>query len=190
MIKDKKGISAVVATVLLIFLAIVAVFVIAGIIIPFVSDSLDEGTECVDYKDYYEFYDDEIAFNCYRVEGTHTLYALTISADTVSEEVEEKIKGFRLAFTTVGSGDSEAIAVETNGSTWGNDEGFIRRINTTWPLEIPGSGEVRTYVYNTSKTHENVEIFPELVSGTLCEKTDSIKIAGSICDPSLILTLD
>ena len=47
MMNNKKGISAIVATVLIILITVAAVTIIWAAIIPLVSDSLGEGTECL-----------------------------------------------------------------------------------------------------------------------------------------------
>ena len=48
MINNKKGISAVVATVLIILITVAAVTIIWAAIIPMITSSIDEGTQCLD----------------------------------------------------------------------------------------------------------------------------------------------
>ena len=45
--KDKRGISELVATILLVLLTVGAVFILAGVIIPFIKNSLGESTSCI-----------------------------------------------------------------------------------------------------------------------------------------------
>ena len=52
-LKRKRGLSNVVSTILLVLLTFSAVVIVAGILIPFVRDSLNEGSECLDYRDYF-----------------------------------------------------------------------------------------------------------------------------------------
>ena len=48
MVKNNKGISAIVATVLIILITVAAVTIIWAAIIPLISNQLDEGTICLD----------------------------------------------------------------------------------------------------------------------------------------------
>ena len=49
--KTKKGLSPVITTILLILLSVTAVIIIAGVIIPFVKDSLCGEKECFEASD-------------------------------------------------------------------------------------------------------------------------------------------
>ena len=54
----RKGISPVVATLLIVFVTVAAVTLVAKFIVPLVTNNLNEGTECVDYSDYFYFEED------------------------------------------------------------------------------------------------------------------------------------
>lgn len=174
MLNEKKGLSSVVVTISLVLLSIVAVAVIAGFIIPLVRDNLDEGTECFDYRAYFSF-EEEFGFNCYREEFGTKLYGVSVRAQTAGSEVEEKVKGFKLVFLK--EGESVPVSVV-------DDSGEIRMLNTSKPVEIPKSGEVRTYVYESTETFDAVEIFPFLESGRVCDRSDSTNVR-SVCESSL-----
>jgi len=177
-LSNKRGLSAIVATISLVLLTFAAVGIIAGFIIPLVRNNLDSGTECVDYKDYFIFRED-LGYNCIKIETTR-LYAISVGAAGVNEETENKISGFKLAFIT-SAGDSEAVDVKDPFSNYGGDVGMIRRVNITLPLQIPGSGGARTYVYNSTTVFESVSVAPILKSGRTCGISDSIKFKSVIC---------
>jgi FlaG/FlaF family flagellin (archaellin) len=180
MLSQKKGISAIVATILLVMLSVVAVTVIAAFVVPFVRENLYEGTECVDYSDYFSF-SEEFDYNCYVFEDPFYRYVISVSAESNSEDIEAEVKGFTLAFLTP-IGDSQAIEVYENAPD-GTGDGMIRRIDMSEPLEAPESGGTRTYVYNSDGvTFEFVKIYPNLNSGKSCAESDSIKIE-ELCGP-------
>lgn len=174
----KKGVAPVIATIAIILLTVAAAGFIAGFIVPFVKNQLHESTECVDYNDYFLF-DNEFGYNCYVNASSNWLYGLSIRADSADEEVEQKVKGFRLVFVKEGSSDS--VSVERNGYS-NNSDGGIRMLNSSLTMiQIPSSGEVRTYVYNNSQLYSVVEIYSLLETGRMCDKSDSIRLNSRIC---------
>ncbi|MFH1425720.1 MAG: hypothetical protein ABIG28_03290 [archaeon] len=180
----KKGLSSIVATVSLVLLTFLAVVIVAGFVIPMVREGLKEGIECNDVRDYFVFNED-FGYNCYRTEGENFLYGVSIEAKGVSDEVEENVVGFLLPFT---GSEGESIAVEIGSeSDWGNGVGKIRSVDVSSIEEIPESGEVKTYVYNSSEKFESVSVRPKLESGKLCDKSDSIKI-NVVCEEDVVLT--
>ncbi len=183
---DKKGLSPVVATVALVMITVAAAVFIAGFVVPLVKNSLNEGTECLGYEDYFLFYE-EFDYNCYKIENSSTgknyIYALSIEADTVSQEMVDKIRGLRIQF--LGGGENVGIEV-VNGTSAGSELGGIRMLNGNLStLSLPEKGGVKTYVYNSSVKFENIEIYPVLKSERICEQTDEIKIKDIVCDPSI-----
>jgi flagellin-like protein len=186
MLNKKKGLSTIVATILLIMLTVVAVTAIATFVVPFVKNNLYEGTECVDYKDYFSFNED-FDYNCWIYEDPPGIYryGITVSAESASDDIEAEVKGFSLTFLSE-TGDSQAIEVYDGGPT-GTADGEIRRIVSTYPLEIPENGGTRTYVYSSSQVFEFVKIYPNLNSGKTCPESDSLRILDETCDSGLDL---
>jgi len=85
--RGKKGVSGVIAVVLLLLLTIVAIGVIAGVLIPFVKDNLNESSRCNDVltgitiipdKSCYKIIEDEttvtIGFGDVDPEGIYIVY--------------------------------------------------------------------------------------------------------------------
>jgi len=186
---DRRGISPVVATVALVLITVAAAMFIAGFVVPFVRNQLNEGTECLGYEDYFTFYE-EFDYNCYRIDnnpqGTKNyIYALSISADTVPEEKVEGIKALRIQF--LGGGEDRGIEV-SNGTAAGSNVGQIRMIDKTASrLALPERGGVKTYIYNSSIEFEIIELYPVLKNGRMCKQTDKIRIRDIYCEPNVDL---
>jgi len=158
--KGKRGLSAVVATVLLILLSLAAVSIIAGFVIPFARDSLDEGGACFDLLGDLQIAD--TGYNCYAEnpdnQGDYR------SGFSVRVE-NENIIGFRVGLTRSGSSSAYILTDET-------EESEITKIGPG--SFIPGVGEVRTYFYEG--IIDKVEIAPLTVGENSCDISDSIKL--------------
>lgn len=183
----KKGLSNVVSTVMIILLTLVAVGVLAGIVIPLIRGNT-EATECITYRDYFTF-EEEFEYNCFNSDvSDNILYALSVRAASVNSQTEQDVAGFKLVFGKLGGVTDVVDANE--GDAPGSDPEMIRMIFTGENIEIPGSGEVRTYVYNGgSNFYRRVEILPVLKSGRPCDVSDSIRLDGQFCDGSTDLDL-
>lgn len=160
----KKGVSAIIATVLIVLLTIVAIGVIAGFVVPFVRESLAGAGACLPYRTYLEF-DESFGFNCFNGSEIYFSVKANILEDLEAEEPGE----FRVVF--VGEETSESVIVK---------EGMMEEIKmlSGEGVEVPKKGDIITYVYNDSKGEgfESMEIYPVLETGKICEKTDSIKL--------------
>ncbi len=175
----KRGLSNVVAAVMLILLTLAALALISAFIIPMVRKNLDEGSACLNYKDYFIF-NDNFNYNCYVISPGERSYALSVEAASVNEETEEKVKGFNLVF--IREGDSTTIKIEENAPATNE----IRMIDSSLTsLKIPKSGETRTYVYKNENEFEIVEIHPVLKTGRICDKNDIARIKGMICENAI-----
>jgi hypothetical protein len=161
----KKGVSAIVATVGLILLTFVAIGIIAGFIVPFVKDNLNKGTECVDYKDYFTF-EEELGYNCKNISGE---YWVSVRGASVDSETANKVGKLRLSFLM--TGDNEIVEITDRGNV-----ANLRMLNGSTTLFIPKRGEVKTYIYNSSKSFSGAEVYPTLVSGRACGKSDEVDL--------------
>ena len=183
----KKGISTVVATVLIILLTITAASIIAAFVIPFVKDNLDRSGVCVPYRDYFKFEEvfeygignnrETYRFNCYYASGI--LYGLSISTKRRKTDVIEKIDGFNIVLLR--GDEREIVNVKDNVDV--NSE--LRMLdNSRQTISIPVNG-IETYVYNADATtvFEKIEIHPVLKTGEVCEESDIITIIP--CDANI-----
>ncbi|GEM_PF-5975980 len=154
--KDKRAVSSVIASVLLILITIAATSVLAFIIIPFVRNSLNEGTNCFQVIDKIEIINEA---SCY-----------TLSPET--SKVKVKVGNINLeAIYLVIEKDGDEISYEITNNSIVND------INNGATLKLPtsGGGE-RTYNFNfkTSKTGVGI-----IVDGKRCGVSDETTL--NIC---------
>lgn len=67
-LKIKKGVSPIIATVLLIMITIVAVGIIAGFVIPMVKEKLKQGKSCFELAEYFKIIESD--YSCYTATET------------------------------------------------------------------------------------------------------------------------
>ncbi len=177
----KRGLSPIIATVLLIVLTIAAVAIISGVLIPFTKKSLAESTQCTDYQSYFTFQEvfelggKEFRYNC-RAQGADNGYynGFSVRAKT-DEKLSVGLQGFDLVFSSL-EGESEKISVID-----GKSDDNIRYLNGSKEIRFPKSG-ARTYVYSSgTKKYDKMEIYPVLKNGDICPAGDEIEIV--FCDP-------
>lgn len=181
--KNRRGISNVVATVLLILLTVAAVAALISFLRPFVHDNLQKSTECIPYQGYYTFQENFVNesgtynFNCYMPSGSNNLIGATISSGTnLTQDQMENLAGFSLVFRN-DNGQSSTINV-ANGKSSNNSLGGIWRIDSpgATTLSINGPGDTLTYVYNTSNFYTDAGLYVVLKSGRVCDSPDTIKL--------------
>lgn len=90
---DKKGISAVVTTVLLIMISVIAVVMIAGFIIPMIKNNMNEGTSCYDLIGHVKILENE--YSCYNTTNSKVMIERTGDNFTIS--------GIMLSLLTTGN---------------------------------------------------------------------------------------
>lgn len=175
-----RGLSPVIATILLIMLSVASVAIIAGFLIPFVRDSLLKSSECLAYEDYYTF-DKSFGYNCYypSTDGNNIDYAFSIKTATKELNDSDKIK--IVLISRAGETKPIEISREINsakilGGVWmpGQETGL--------PLKLPGFGGMITYKYRGDNIqYISAEVYPVLKSGRICgnEKDD---VVFEICD--------
>jgi|SRR3989344_3182639 len=162
---QKKGLSAVVATIGLVLITFVAASIIISFVVPFVRDNLTSGSECFPYREYFSF-DEELGFNC--LNGT-SQYLISVRAKGADSATEQKVTGLKLSF--VRDGDTTVADIEDGAAP-----SLIIAMASGGNLAIPKSGEIRTYSYDSSMNFDSVEVFPKLDNGRVCDRTDSIKL--------------
>lgn len=175
---NKRGLSPVIAVVLLLLITIVAATIILGVVVPFVRDNLDSSKECFEAIGDVSFA--ETAFNCHDSD-----YSQTESRSGFSVRIDgENVGGFRVSLLSGGNSDSYDVENGTSIADMGN----VRRGGAVVgaPLDIPEKGGVRTYVVAKSdgSVFEKAELFPILKNGRKCDLADEIVI--NKCEDSVI----
>ena len=164
----KKGVSPVVATVLIITVTVVTIGIIAPTVIKFTNENLDKSKECFDIMEDIKL--EDLGYTCTNIEVSPTL---PLTAFSVRIE-NAAITGFKVGL--IASGSSTVIDVSEGGSNSDMKMYGIEFVMNS-PLSVPGVGEVKTYV--VYGVYDRVEVFPILESGRTCDDGDSIKIATS-----------
>ena len=174
----RKGLSAVVATVLLMLITIVAVIIISQVLVPFVKTSLNRASECVNYWEYFVF-DDSFGYSCYDDEENNGI-TLTASGE---ERQDNSIIGFDLVF-------NKRVESQKSSARSGAPIGELRMLDgSITNIKIPKRGETLSYVYNNGIAYESVDVYPVIKSRDgerICEKSDSIKLKR--CEGGISLT--
>jgi len=171
---NRRGISPVVASVLLIMIAVVTATLIAVFLIPFINERLGEGKGCFEILGDISFH--ETQYNCFS--GVYNVTGFSVNMNN------ERISGFTL-IALIG-GTSDRIVVTDNSTN--NKLKMLGTGSFGEILEIPDQGGVRTYVYNG--TVDALEIYPILDDGAQCDKNDefephlctSIEVANCLND--------
>ncbi|MBS3066405.1 hypothetical protein J4205_01155 [Candidatus Pacearchaeota archaeon] len=149
--KYKRAVSSVIASVLLILITIAATSVLAFIIIPFVRNSLNEGTNCFQVIDKIEK-----GTNCFQVidkiEIINEASCYTLSPETSKVKVKAgniNLEGIYLVIEK----DGDEVSYEITNNSIVND------INNREALKLPtsGGGE-RTYNFNFRSSKAGVGI--------------------------------
>lgn len=161
----KRGLSEVVTTVLIIALAVAAIIMISGFLIPFVRENLDKGKECYDSLGKLSVVAElGGVVSCY--DSANGELNLIIKREASDETI---LNGIAVSLSNQGEArrvnivDGEAV----NGIRMYNPEA------TT--ISLPQAGTEKTYIIATSEV-DGVVIAPILDNGRLCEETASFRI--------------
>lgn len=199
---NKKGLSEIVSTVLILLITISGIVLLSSIIVPYVNNKLSSGSECTPYNTgYFEFEDnlDGENYNCYQeIKGdltnpssqTNRLYGFSVKLDESGEEYFDKVESFNIILTKESS-----ITLNINNS---DKIGSLLELNETptptkYGLLEPG--ETITYRFNETfsaseggsrQVYDKADIYPVLKSGKICGLSDSIAIKP--CAPGTALT--
>lgn len=164
----RRGVSPVVATVLLLVLTIVIGGIVFSVVIPFVNDSLGESKECLDTFEGVEF--PESQFNCYIIS---TAGGTNESGFSIKVNKEGITRVKVALIDEVGNSDVYDIfdgAVERN----------LRPMGLLYSdsLEFPSVSGQRTYV--TDKIYKRAEVSALTPSGDVCSVSDVLEFEPCI----------
>ncbi len=164
----KRGLSPIIATVLILLLTVAAISLIASYLIPFIKKTLTLGTECINYREYFKF-EDSFGYNCFN--STNNLHGVSIKTN-VQGLAEKDTEGLGLALIFTDDLTSKKVEIKDNGSIE-----QIKILGPIAPLEVVKPGEILTYVYNgTPNLYTKVEAYAILKSGRICDKSDEINL--------------
>jgi flagellin-like protein len=163
----KRGLSPVIAVVLLLAITVVAATIIVSIVLPFIKGNLEEGKECFDVLGDLKFASTK--FNCYIDGDALNPPTLQLESGFSVRNDNEKIIGFAVTLVEDGTGTTIEV-IEGNSNQKLRNKGGVYNSG----LMVPAKGEIRTYVYEGIA--ESIELFPILNDNRKCEEADSIKL--------------
>ena len=178
--RTNRGLSTVVATVLLILLTVAAAGLILQFVVPFARDILFKA-ECTKYRGYFQF-EDDFGFIC----TNGTSHGVTIKSNS-DNNLAEKVIGFDLLFVT-NLTTSKTISLRLGQNA---DESFKMLNASKTKISIPTSGDIQTFVYYEKADYIRVSVFPVIRKGDgdelVCEESGKISLKS--CFPLNKLTV-
>lgn len=184
--KNKRGVSTIIATVLIILITIAAAGLIAQFIVPYVKNTLSKSSECLDYGNYFKFEDSigDKEYNCYKSANGVGRYGSSVGAKV--NDSGAGILGFNLIFTKEDKTNKVVQVKEINSILTQQMYDPISG-NLGNNIKVPKNGDVYTYVYTDSSIpiYSYLEVAPVLKSGRVCAITDKIKINSCASGVSL-----
>lgn len=182
MIDERRGISTVVATVLIVMLTIAAVALLAQFLIPFIRDTLAKSSECLGYRDYFKFKEEigDKNYNCYL--NNRERYGASIEA--IGNDINLNIGGFRWVLIKE-DGATKPLSINADATT-NNVKMYdpTQKKELIDTLKIPSNGESFTYVYivplGSTENYKYAEIYPVLKNERVCEATDRIDLKNCL----------
>jgi len=157
LLMQKKGLSEIISTVLLILISVVAVSILAYVLIPMIKEWTSGSSECFNALDKIKIVNK--GFTCYDSGNGEASFTVSLANDV-------KIKGIA---ASIGSEGSSKVFEIYNSST--NED--IKMYNGDYgeELELPNPGEERTYIINYAGTELQVGLIMEKKT---CDFSDSI----------------
>lgn len=144
-IKNKKGLSQVVGTVVMVLITIGLIAGIWGFINTFVEDKLESAAACKDVFDKVSFND---IYTCYNVTSNSTLVSIKVG--------ELEIDGLLLA-VSFGT-DNKIFFLENKTKTFDN----FTMYDGNASVYMPRQESTRTYLLNIATKPEKVEVAPKM----------------------------
>jgi len=151
----KRGQSQIISTILLILIAVAAIFAVLNFVVPFVKDKLLE-TKCIDALDKIEITNNE-NYTCYNASGNNM--RIQISLGDIPNDL---IKGFQLNMKLEGQIERSVDITPDNPDGIGlYNSGLFR---------VPGKNEEVTYLIgDVINKPDSISLIPLLKNGKICK---------------------
>lgn len=180
---NKKAVSTIVATVLIILLTVTSIALLSRYLIPFTKTNLEKSSECLFYGNYFGF--DETfendgsieRYNCYKESTPAGTYKIATMIRTNGNATTD-IKGFQIAYSNEVKSEGKQIdsSIYESSSTGG-----VYIYDSSSPvaeskLRIPSKGEAITYVFVSNTKYTHASVYPVTSTGRICSASDSIEL--------------
>ena len=150
--KNKKGVSAIVTTILLILISVVAVGLIAGFMMPMLKESLKGGASCFELIDYVKIAQSQ--YSCYDSEKT-------------SLQIERGMNNYSIKGIIVSiakAGESTRYELRDGKTVNG-----VKMKDGSEVIQIPTVGGSRTYVFLNEGNSETAKLAVITENEKVCE---------------------
>jgi flagellin-like protein len=167
---DNKGLSDVVATVLLLLVTVAAIAALSGILIPFVRERLYGSTDCAHYEDQFTFAEEVqgLNYNCYDNSNYH---GTSIKTKPAINESDSTITGFLVSFQS--SSGSKEFQITKTAASDGINSWVLGQKGTPY---YPAAGETVSYGFALDKPYTTIEVRAVLSNGKTCKASDKIEV--------------
>ncbi len=175
---NKRGLSPVIATVLLILIVLVIIGILAIFLLPGLTENAQERAACFEAINKINF--DDSGYNCYYSTNDGkkgTAFAVNIRSPD--------ILGFRVGLIAGGTSDTFEVK---NGTVSSQLRMYDRIFGD--PLEVVNDGGVRTYIAN--KVYKKIDLFPIISfnGGYVCKTTRKSLNLGQCLDADIKKNID
>lgn len=155
---NSKGISGIIATVLLIALTLAVVAIVWGVVTNLVSEKLDEAGSCFDIFEKVEL---NPTYTCYNTSNGEFLFSISVG-DINLESIVVLVSG-------QGTTKSYTLTKEVNTGL-----GLLRYPQRDANVKMPGNNSGLTYISDEFESKpDSIRISP-VIGGTQCDVVDSI----------------
>jgi hypothetical protein len=163
---NKKAISPIITTILLILISIVAVSFVAAFVIPFIKNNMN--SDCFKAINQITIKTNS-GFTCYHVEGGKAV--VNVSVQRGNEPLG--IETFKV--TVLGEGESETFTIRNEV---GRSDGKVKMLKgMSQDIEVPKVGDMKTYVLYTDLASVNsVQIAAGVSGDRMCDPTEEKQI--------------
>jgi len=165
--KSKSAQSQIVASVLLILIAIATVVIIMNFVIPFVRNQLS-GADCLDVTGKVSIQNNP-KYTCITIDNR-------VSVQVHVGDVDESISGFMIEL-----GGASSKSFEIRAEEMGAIDGIFMYPgeDDEEALELPGKNEERTYVIAHELGYiDFVKVYPILLNDKTCDSSDIVNNIG------------
>ena len=161
---NKKGVSTVVETVLLILITMAAVVLVSAFVINLVRTNLDKGKTCYELQEYFKLSES----------GTSCTNTTTTKLMIERSNEDKETQGFIVSLSTEDESTPYTIKSGTDGSAIGG----VKMGNGSTTLALPGPGEAKTYLFNKT----NVRAADISVLNNAGKSCDKFSYPISVCN--------
>jgi flagellin-like protein len=185
MIMQKKAVSALVATVLLILITVAAVGIIWGAIMPMINQATQYGQACTNAR---VSISTDMGYTCSNTTGTSNPGFVLVNVKRGAEAFD--MQGLQITIT--GSGTSKSWIIKQNQqarTAAGVVSTSVGQIPTNFSglnLDVPGMNEARTYIIDTGMTGTAIAGTPSAAEAAVIVRVGNMEKSCAIASTATL----